>query len=69
MDKTDTSHGVIKRGRWRGAKGYMERSAKNLMICVRLDHETMGIVRDMSQREDVPAAEVIRRLIARGLMT
>ncbi len=61
--------GVIKRGRWRGAKGYMEPNAKNPMISVRLDHETMGIVRDMSQREDVPAAEVIRRLIARGLMT
>jgi len=59
--------GVIKRSRWRGAKGYMEPTAKSPMICVRLDHDTMGIVRDMSQREDVPAAEVLRRLIAKGL--
>lgn len=58
----------LKRG-YRRARGFLDesRGAKTVMITVRIEPQIMEVVSQLSEKENLPAAAILRRFIERGM--
>lgn len=54
---------------YRRARGFIEgdRGAKAVMITVRIEPQIMEVVSKLSEKENLPAAAILRRFIDRGM--